>query len=86
MQQENLHQNNEQSLSFENSIVYVKCKEGIYYTKKVYNPDTKRFNLLYFCYYCDEDFDKNSNVKDHLRIHTNVRPYNCEICNTAFKQ
>lgn len=41
---------------------------------------------MYFCYFCDEDFDKNSNVKDHLRIHTNMRPYKCDVCRTSFKQ
>ena len=41
---------------------------------------------MYFCAYCNDGFDKNSNVKDHLRIHTGLRPYSCEICHTAFKQ
>jgi len=69
-----------------NSIAYMRCKEGIYFTKKIYNSTTKRYNSMYFCAYCNDGFDKNSNVKDHLRIHTGVRPYECEICNCAFKQ
>ena len=65
---------------------FVNCRDGIYYTKKVYNKETKRYNQMYFCGYCDENFDKNSNVKDHLRTHTNCRPYKCKECKSSFKQ
>ena len=34
----------------------------------------------YLCIYCDKGFPKRSNARDHLMIHMDVKPYECNIC------
>jgi len=37
------------------------------------------------CSYCDKECDGKQKLKEHLRVHTNERPYHCNICDKAFK-
>ena len=55
---------------------------------KYYNPRTSRWAQVFIC--CHEDcmltFKKWHSLFDHLRVHTNERPYQCIIkqCNKSF--
>nr|CAH7764781.1 unnamed protein product [Callosobruchus chinensis] len=40
----------------------------------------------YICTYCNKEFQKNSRLQRHLRIHTGDRPYVCEICSKSYIQ
>jgi len=38
------------------------------------------------CGFCSKKFQRQSNLNEHLRIHTGFTPYNCNICGKGFKQ
>ncbi|XP_037823192.1 zinc finger protein 271-like isoform X2 [Lucilia sericata] len=38
------------------------------------------------CKYCLKSFDRKTDLNRHIRIHTDERPYSCNVCDTAFKQ
>ncbi|XP_055380830.1 zinc finger protein 501-like [Condylostylus longicornis] len=40
--------------------------------------------LPFKCTFCERLFRKKSQMKTHMRIHTNHRPYKCELCSSAF--
>lgn len=38
------------------------------------------------CQYCQKSFMQNSNYKNHMRTHSDERPFVCEMCNIGFKE
>ncbi|XP_046802766.1 zinc finger protein 271-like isoform X1 [Lucilia cuprina] len=38
------------------------------------------------CKYCLKSFDRRTDLNRHIRIHTDERPYSCNVCDTSFKQ
>ena len=50
---------------------------------------TGRMAPVFICKYqgnCDQEFSRSWNLLDHIRMHYNIRPYQCQYCNFRFTQ
>jgi hypothetical protein len=63
-------------------------KDGKFFSKKFLNKETGRWNQMHICGFknCWIQFDKQSNMVDHIRTHSGVKPHFCQRCNVSFKQ
>ena len=68
-----------QMSSFKNKVI--KKERKLWRTMKVVNAQTGRQNQQMQCKVCNKKFNKLSNVKDHVRTHSDSRPYSCALCN-----
>ena len=41
---------------------------------------------LYSCNLCERSFDKISNMKQHVLLHTGEKPFSCEQCGKEFRR
>lgn len=46
----------------------------------------RKINRTYVCYLCGKVFGQRFCLKRHFRIHSGIRPANCEICGLSFIQ
>jgi uncharacterized Zn-finger protein len=53
--------------------------------KKMVNKNTQRLNSILACGMCNREFDKRCNLKDHLRVHSGLKPFKCPHCGKSFK-
>ena len=50
---------------------------------------TGKMASVYICKYqgdCNQEFPRSWNLLDHIRMHYNIRPYQCQYCNFRFTQ
>lgn len=59
----------------------VKSKEG--YTAKYRK---KRGKKNYICTECSRDCKSNSELLNHMRVHTKERPFSCKVCSKSYTQ
>lgn len=49
--------------------------------------DSHMFKISkYQCSFCSKVFPRAWHLKNHIRVHTGVRPFVCQICNKGFNQ
>ena len=53
-----------------------------------FDEENLKVKYFYRCKYGDWNriFTKGWNILDHMRMHEDIRPYQCEFCNRAFTQ
>ncbi|XP_030749269.1 zinc finger protein 724-like isoform X3 [Sitophilus oryzae] len=53
------------------------------YNKKT--SQSRNLNGEFECSYCSKSFKIKQRLDNHIRVHTNERPYKCDYCSKAFK-
>ena len=52
----------------------------------LYISESYTMETQYQCNLCEKAFTKNSNLTQHMRIHTEELPYQCTYCNLRFSK
>ena len=60
--------------------------KGDYLVIHRFNQSTNRMNQVLQCKFCPLKFPKLCNLKDHMRIHKDELPFDCELCGKKFTQ
>lgn len=72
-------------------MIYMKFKKSylvlqfFFLPTKIYSSN-KRKNCRIFTDFCDKTFYKKSNLRVHMMIHENIKPYKCFYCDQHFAQ
>lgn len=55
---------------------------------RVYIVKTKKWANRFTCLVpdCRKEFKKVANMRDHIRVHTDEKPFGCEVCGAHFSQ
>lgn len=67
----------------ESEKMYKHGKDEMNLVSEIYNKDLKPYDSN--CPYCWKKFDENCNLRDHMRVHSNVYLYECAICGLRLK-
>ncbi|ELT87081.1 hypothetical protein CAPTEDRAFT_173460 [Capitella teleta] len=63
---------------------HAKIKNSL--SHKSYKRNVDRTGFQHKCTHCTKSFQKPSQLKRHVLIHTGERPFKCTMCNKAFNQ
>ncbi|XP_042241123.1 zinc finger protein 729-like [Homarus americanus] len=66
-------------------VLSSECTENMTKTK-IINASIPADFKQYQCMVCKKYFRQSSNLKTHMRMHTDERPYKCNDCGNAFRQ
>ena len=73
-------------------LMCVPCDDGVEQNHQMRKEETaiiakgvKRKRGQHECDVCKR-FTQSSGLKYHMRIHTNEKPYECDVCDKAFRQ
>ena len=82
---EKLHQKNygPDSEAMKKSV-YKILDHGDFLLIHLMNSKTKRLNQVLQCKKCPMKFPKRCNLIDHLRMHKDELPFNCNLCGKGF--
>ena len=60
--------------------------DGTFMVISMFNMQSRRHQKEYMCMKedCQKVFKKNSNLLNHLRVHSESRPFSCKVCKEAF--
>lgn len=59
------------------------CEDRSFFSKSEYNRHTKRLHSKerpFVCELCNKTFAINADLKNHLKVHENIRNFQCDIC------
>ncbi|XP_026680895.1 gastrula zinc finger protein XlCGF71.1-like, partial [Diaphorina citri] len=59
-----------------------KQRPALWAHKKLHDA---KLEYKFKCILCDRKFHRNSKLNSHMRTHSDVRPYKCDICEQHFK-
>ena len=67
----------------------LKCDicDATFASRYTLNAHVKRHAItepLFACPYCGKGSKSKANLEQHIRIHTGVRPYSCNVCSAAY--
>lgn len=74
------------SLIFQIKIYTFFFFSGEYYGERTYENELFEKATEYYCKFCPYTSPILSNLKRHLLIHSDIRPFTCSICNHGFRQ
>ena len=72
-----------------NAKYLVELQDYDYVIEEKLDPNTGKEAATFVCKYegnCNQEFLRSWNLLDHIRMHYNIRPYECQYCNFKFTQ
>ena len=62
----------------------IKDSKRYYVKQRNYNSNGELSKCTYKCLICTREITQHCNVRNHIRMHLNIRPFSCSNCGKAF--